>query len=379
MSGWQNDRRIEDYLDAVCAEIRWSETHPEIRQELASHIADRTEAALEASVSEGDALVQALRQMGDPALVGRQLDQAHRPRIDWALVAATLLLVLLGLWAMYAVDASDASPVEAGLLPKKLVWSGIGLAVATGLMLCDYRRLRRFAWPLLGVTVIGLIYAGEAHLRYKGYVHLLDLAPLLLAPALAGIFAEWRWTAPWARLKAAVLFAIPTVALAWSASIFAAFEYGVVFGAVALGTRPSWRQVQPVAYTALAVGGLLLTATLREPYRRNRLLGWANRYADPQGAGYLPMQAVKALRGAGAWGHGATAPFPPCRRSTRTSSSRTWSTRSGGLREPPSASCCSPLCSAWRSWSGASAIPSAHYWCEGRSCSSSCRSAGTSS
>ncbi|MFB9325695.1 permease prefix domain 1-containing protein [Paenibacillus aurantiacus] len=73
---------VAGYLDQVCAHVRSKEMHAEIRLELLTHLEELALSfAEEAEEPNTDAAVeQALRRMGNPELVGRQLHAAHKPK-----------------------------------------------------------------------------------------------------------------------------------------------------------------------------------------------------------------------------------------------------------------------------------------------------------
>lgn len=289
--------QIAAYLDAVCAQVQHAETHAEIRLEMAGHLADRTQAGLDAGLPEADAVAQAIQFSGDPIMVGRQLNQAHQPRTDWKLLGTTLLLVLLGIWAMYAIEVSGSSPlVGFNLFARKLIWSAVGLVVAFAATILDYRLLRRLAWPLLAATLLGMFWVGTLGPRANGQAQWLSLAPLVLAPALAGIFATWDWRAPRAWLKGLGLLLMPLLALVIGSSLFTVLECGVLFWVIAVASRPSWRQALPMAATSVLLAS---TTVLQRPHLRNRLLGWLHPQSDPLGMNYAAVRSLESLRQAG--------------------------------------------------------------------------------
>ncbi len=41
------------------------------------------------------ALLKSVKQMGDPVLIGKQLDKAHRPKMEWSILLITAVLVVI--------------------------------------------------------------------------------------------------------------------------------------------------------------------------------------------------------------------------------------------------------------------------------------------
>jgi len=310
MSQQQDHSQVDAYLDAVCGKIACREVHPEIRRELESHILDRVDAEVAQGCPRNDALARALAHMGEAAEVGRRLHASHRPRTEWGLLAATALLVLLGLWAMYAVEASGSTDQGSGLLVKKLLYTAAGLSLGGLLYLADYRYLRQIAWPLYGLTFAATAYLTLFGNVVNGLPRYIDLTPLLFTPALAGLFASWNWKHRWTWVKFLVVLGAPLPFYIMVPYPFAAAEFLACLTAVLITVRPGRWYLGGAALAIMSMGGATIALLLKVPSRWERFLTWLDPARDPQGAGYQVIQAQKAMSEAGLWGEGPTAPLP---------------------------------------------------------------------
>ena len=79
--------RFDGYLSQVDEQVRWARVRPALRRELMGHLEEQRDACLAEGMDETSAEIEAVRQMGDPVLVGRQLDEVHRPRPQYAPLA----------------------------------------------------------------------------------------------------------------------------------------------------------------------------------------------------------------------------------------------------------------------------------------------------
>ncbi|HYF80267.1 MAG TPA: FtsW/RodA/SpoVE family cell cycle protein [Symbiobacteriaceae bacterium] len=299
------NQQVKPFLDAVCEQVRCREVHEEIRLELGGHLEELVEMHVAAGLSEADAVSRALADMGDPLLIGQQLNQTHRPRTEWGLLAAALCLAMLGIWAMYAVDASGSGMNFFGV---KLTWSAVGLALGAGLFFLDYRRLHPYSGVLYGATLAGtvllVLYGPWVNGQPLGIGH----TPILFALALAGLFATWDWRSPWALTKAVALFAAPAlVYLKFSGMGAELLQFGASFTVLLVLSKPRRGQAEALAVLGLIGAGWALLRIWGTAYLRERLLYALNPFQDPMGAGYQAVQARLALQGAGWWGQGATA------------------------------------------------------------------------
>ena len=87
--------RIEAFIGAVAAEIRWKKARPVLTEEIRTHLLDQRDAYAAQGMTEDAAQAEAVRQMGDPVALGTDLDRIHRPRPQWGLLALALALVAL--------------------------------------------------------------------------------------------------------------------------------------------------------------------------------------------------------------------------------------------------------------------------------------------
>lgn len=298
---------VNAYLDAVCTQIRWREVHPAVRLELRSHIDDTADAHRAEGCAEAEALQRAVKQMGDPLVVGIQLDQTHQPRTDWTTILATLALVLVGIWAMYAVSVSASWGEGSNLFGGKLLWSAVGVAAGAAAFFLDYRVLRRFAWPVHGLALAALVAVWVGAPQVNGMPQYIAVTPLLFLPGLAALFSTWDWQRSWSGARALGVGALPALIYLMVPSLFALMEFALLFGLIIAGARVGRRGLLYAAISGLAASVVMAGRILTHPYQRDRLLAWLNPWQDPLGMGYQAVQSLQAIKGAGLWGQGATA------------------------------------------------------------------------
>ena len=100
----------EEFIDSVCAKVRFTPARKQIAAELQAHIEDRA-AMLEAhGVTPEDAAARAVASMGDPEEIGAALDREYSPFWGWTaelagafigLAAIALAVCLAGSWLLY--------------------------------------------------------------------------------------------------------------------------------------------------------------------------------------------------------------------------------------------------------------------------------------
>ncbi|WP_168735918.1 FtsW/RodA/SpoVE family cell cycle protein [Cohnella fermenti] len=187
-------KAVREYLDDVCGQVRAKELHEEIRLEIGGHLEElvfeRLKPARSARNAEspasgaegqsaevcrnsGDALIDAsfdeaiayaLKEMGDPRTIGKRLQRVHRPKLEWSLLSLAIVLIGIGLMAMYALQElapSERMP-DIPFLANKLLCVGMGTAALLIFYFVDYRKLRSYSWWTYGLAVV-LFLLAQSH------------------------------------------------------------------------------------------------------------------------------------------------------------------------------------------------------------------------
>lgn len=301
--------KIDHYIQLVCQQISNKEVHPSIALELEGHIADKLDHFQSMGVDEEEAVEKAIAAMGDPVVIGRQLHQAHKPRMEWGIFGLAAILIGFGLFTMYSLNIA----LDGGeLLERQLIGVLIGSAAFITILFSDYRKLQRFSKPVYFLTLLLLLYTWLSSTTVNGqpqfligswYLNIFAIAPYLLILSLAGILAKWNWNARYSVLKIFAFFALPLLLLSMGNNKFAAFLYLVGFLVLFFSSLPNRRVVLSFLGILLptVVGMILLTTN---SYQTDRYLAFLDPYADPDGQGYALVQSMKAFTSAGLWGNG---------------------------------------------------------------------------
>ena len=85
----EQSNKLEGYLKTVCQQIRWKKAHGVISEELENHIIDQKNAFVSEGFTEENAMDKAIEEMGDPIVVGSELDRTHKPKPEWCIISLT--------------------------------------------------------------------------------------------------------------------------------------------------------------------------------------------------------------------------------------------------------------------------------------------------
>lgn len=232
-------------------------------------------------------------------------------------LGATLFLTLLGLVMVYS--ASSASDIvhnhdAAYHLKRQAEYLSLGFAALFLASRFDYRRLRRIAWPLWGLSIVGLIAVHFAGTSKYGAQRWLSLGPVPIQPSeyaklgallvCVVLLTDWRR----GRLDGKELL----IRLVGSVGLVATFvmlqpdmgtTMSILIGVYLLlwTARVDFRYLAQIAIGGL---GLVAVAVMAASYRLERFLAFLHPWADPQGSGYQIIQATLAFGSGGLFGLG---------------------------------------------------------------------------
>ena len=93
--------RLDEYLETVSEQIRYTKIRPTVTEELRNHILDQAEAYETCGAFPEEAIERAIREMGDPVETGVSLDCIHRPQMNWGIVIGIGLISILNIGLFY--------------------------------------------------------------------------------------------------------------------------------------------------------------------------------------------------------------------------------------------------------------------------------------
>lgn len=163
----QLDIQVNRFLDTVCSQIRCKKEHDSLRKELANHIADQAEHNAALGEDEITATKEAIESMGDPIVVGGQLDSVHRPKPKWSVIILAVVFILVGAGmrtCIGEIDVTFARWISCYLTEIiKILPLGI-LALVCGYWL-DYTKIAKYIIIIYPVMIIGVFFL--LHILYN--------------------------------------------------------------------------------------------------------------------------------------------------------------------------------------------------------------------
>lgn len=304
-----NDK-FQVYISEVCSQINLCDAHQEIKLELMSHLQEGRDEYLSQGFSEDEAISKAIAQMGDAALVGKQLNKVHKPNPEWSILALSLLFINTGLLALYFLGKQGL--LTTSLFTKSLFHTTLGMLITAGLYFFDYRKLEAYSKHiyvgttlLLVITYFQGLSIGSKHWLQIGRVPLdvVAISPLLFSIALSGILNKWDWSKSRMLLSGLLLCIIPLVFILLNGSLAAGVIYFITCIVLIIASGSGYRI--PLFLMGL-VGGSTALSIINKPYLLHRLIAYINPHAFPLGRGYQIITLSNLISSSGYYGHGFT-------------------------------------------------------------------------
>ncbi len=299
-----NHRNLQEFLESVCLEIKYKGVHKDISKELADHIEDQKAKYIERGLEEEDAVIKAIEEMGDPAVIGRQLNDAHKPKTEWSILAIMGILVGISAWLQYFM--SGIATGEDRML-RFITYVPVGILVFLVVYFFDYSLLRRYARIiyvlLFGITAFGLSVLPMTNGTYSHMYY----AALLFIPVFGGVVYSIKGKNIWGIFLAGAFY-IPVALLFFKASAFTSLLFFSTACLIIMSTAISkgfYSCTKRQALTAIFIPTFLISILYIRyipPYVRDRIIHMFNPELDSGGSGYLMLTIQKLVSSAQAFG-----------------------------------------------------------------------------
>ena len=302
-------QKVKDFLNQVCAPIKATEIHNEIKRELENHLDEIVEAKINEKIEMEEAIKQAILQMGDPKLLGKQLHEVHKPKVEWSLLGLIGAFIGIGLMAMYAVQLSD-NTITNKLFASQTMRVGLGLLVMILFNFFDYRRMKSFSWPIYCVAALGtagvILYKKVLNQDHwtaiSEYAEVTTITPYLFLIALAGILTSNDWKRTSIAAKVVFFILVPSILYQINYDYNSLIIYTVGFLVLTFTNKKNWTEFSSylASYATLFVVGI----SYMPQYIIKRFAIIFGLSDEPLGSGNITLQTKEALSSAGIWGHG---------------------------------------------------------------------------
>jgi cell division protein FtsW len=241
--------------------------------------------------------------------------QEFRGLPNRALTTLVITLCCFGLMAVFSASAPKALECfqdSTNYLRKQAIACVLGLFLMFTLSKYDYRKLKKFAWPMTGLSLALLALTLIPHLSVtaEGSSRWIAIGPIQFQPSemsklatiilMASGISKYFW---WHRN----VFMRIIIVMAMAGIVVKQPDLGTAI--MILGTLLSMLYVSGtntlLILSSMGVGGWLAWHHIKHtPYQIARIQSWLNPEANPQHEGWNIIQAQLAIGSGGLWGQG---------------------------------------------------------------------------
>lgn len=302
----------QTYLREVKNHIHSKEAKEFVSAELNHHITEVKKEWIKKGFNELEAEAKAVGQMGSPITLGQRLNKLYRPKVDWLTVI--LLIITLGLSFLpmlsLGINFSDDSMNMRYYSTHKLIFVLLGVMVAIGMMLIDFRKLEKRGWLfyVMGIFILLVLRIFPTH--FINGLPLVQIGPLTMDSLMAIPFFFLAWASFFndKRLKLwhlSILFLISSYLFLSIPSISTVYIFVVMVIVMFCCCRFSPKTILSTlgVITSLFLIMGFLFWQVSAPYQKTRILAFLNPEHFPDSEGYMILLLKDLLSNAGWFGN----------------------------------------------------------------------------
>ena len=243
------------------------------------------------------------------------IDRRLIPHVDWALLAAILVLTLIGLVMIYSATYDPTTGRVGSELSRQLWALGIGLMAFIVCLMIDYRTLADHSLLIYGALVAVLVYTLFFGVESGGARRWINLGPFNLQPSefarpaialvMATFYAELsrgkRRIRDW--FVGAGVVALPFFLIAREPDLGTAITLLPVVLMIMIFAGLRIKFLAALALVGVLMSPVAWTYGLKD-YQRSRIASFLDPEQDPRGAGYQQIQARITVGSGGLSGKG---------------------------------------------------------------------------
>jgi len=236
------------------------------------------------------------------------LDRRIFSQIDRGLICILVLILGVGICALYSATHSQTNLLYQGIFYRQLLWLAIALSIFFSVNMIDYKRFSRWAYWIYGITIVLLIAVMLVGKQVQGAKRWIDFGPILVQPSelakLGVIFAISKLTSSGLNSKNTHL-SLSTSLIGLGLTLLPAIlviiqpDLGSAIIIVLIGVSLLILNKMPLKILFFGILLVILTSPLvynhLHEYQKARVRAFLNPDMDPTGAGYHINQSKIAI------------------------------------------------------------------------------------
>lgn len=298
----QHSAKLNKFLESICEQIRWKKAHTIVSEEIRNHVIDQKNAFVDKGLDEESAMEKAIEEMGDPVLIGTELDRTHRPKMEWNIFLLTGIMIILGFGIRYIASFEPGTPF---MLERSLVTTLIGIACMIGAYFIDFTFIGRYPKSIFTVLTVLSILSILLSPVIKGKHFYVQFILIVFPTIMAGIIYNMRSKGYLGIILSGVFFIIPVfIGLRIPSMSVVALISLCFLILITMAIIQGWFNVNKLygmLHVYIPTLAIVITGFIKlmfYSYNRERLLYIINPSKDPLGWGYISTKMRDMLAGA---------------------------------------------------------------------------------
>jgi len=297
---WKN-KYVKEFLETVCREVRTKSVHKDITEELEAHIEDQKNSYIKEGLDEETATTKAIKQMGDPVLIGKQMDMTHRPKTEWSILIMTAVLVIIAGVVQYLMTKTALGNNDNFI--RFLIYVPIGIIAFIIMYFIDYTRLERWSkyvyFSVLIITIASVKFTSPVNGGYNQVYYFY----LIITPILAGVICNFRSKGYLGIIYCGLFYIgayVPCILMPSYSALYILTISSLIIMTVAIekGFFGGNKKISLVLVYFPTLLMIIIQFLSFGQYRIQRFVHFLKPGLDPSGYGYMPLRIKSLLSGA---------------------------------------------------------------------------------
>ncbi len=328
----------KSFLNIVCERIKYKPVRAGISEELEQHINDIKEDYIDKGMEEKQAEEKAVLQMGDAEEIGKNLNKIHKPRLDWKLIILIVILTSFSfVVAIIKRNSNVGIPVSIG---NAIVYLLLGVIISIGIYFFDYRKLKKHSGliyliatiimllsvlPGISFIINGTMYATIFNVSFPVAtvalpLYLISFIGFIMSDREDDIvkiqFASKELKINKKSIRIMILSIISLLLMIFNISTANMLVLATAYIIISTVKIVKDKEERTIKLVFIYCGVLIITTLsilfmfLQQSYRWERIKGFINPEADPDGSGYVQMLQRETVQKAKVFGEAENMSIP---------------------------------------------------------------------
>lgn len=149
---------FDKFSEEVCSQIKCTEVHQDIKEELVCHLEDIKEEYIAQGSSFQEAEKLAISHMGDSEKIGFNLNKVYKKSPEYKTLIICSLFVAFGLYIQFLIFKTAPEVMSYNSYIRMVTFTILGVILGIATYFFDYRKLELYSWPIYIVSTILLIF-----------------------------------------------------------------------------------------------------------------------------------------------------------------------------------------------------------------------------